>query len=168
MEKKEKVIVYNDNDRAIVGALKGTDGMTLAELSAATGLELKPGNIRGSINKGLVEVIGEKDIERDALRNVSTYSLITAEVMTNGEGDKAKPYSYSETETAILNALNGAEAPMTLAEISTKVGKTLVSGNINGLVTKGNVRNDGKIKVSVKVPDTVKVYGFLADIPTEA
>ena len=168
MEKKEKVIVYNDNDRAIVSALKGTDGMTLAELSAATGLELKPGNIRGAINKGLVEVIGERDIERDGLRNVSTYSLITKDVMTNGEGDKAKPYSYSETETAILAALDGAEAPMTLAELSAKVGKTLVSGNINGLVTKGNVRNDGKVKVAVKLPDTVKVYGFLADIPTEA
>lgn len=51
-----------------------------------------------------------------------------------------KKLTINETEQAILNVLANATEPMTLAEISEQVGKKLVSGNINALLTsKGKV-----------------------------
>lgn len=51
-----------------------------------------------------------------------------------------KKLTINETEQAILNALENANEPLTLAEISEIVGKKLVSGNINALLTsKGKV-----------------------------
>lgn len=164
---KEKKVIYNDNDRAIVAALSASDrALTLAELSEATGLNLKPGNITAARNKLLVIVAGEVEPERMGKRLVSTYTLISKDVNSDKNG---KPYGYSETETAIMNALDGAESPMTLAEISEKIGAPLTSGNINALVrNKGNVAMAGKIEVIVKVkPSPVKTYTVAEQLPED-
>ena len=56
MSKTAKPIAYNDNDRAIVKALKGTDGMTIAEINKATGHTFVSGNIVSAM-KNCYEVV---------------------------------------------------------------------------------------------------------------
>lgn len=165
---KETKIVYNEKDRAIVNALKEAGKeMTLAELCEATGMDLKPGNITGTVGKGLIEVAGKREIERDGKRKAATYVLVTADATVKSEKEDKKVMNvYSETETAILNALTNE--PQTLAQLSEKLGKTLVSGNINGLVKKGNVAKGEDITITVKVPAEVNTYAFVKDIPADA
>ena len=68
MPKTAKQVTYNDNDRAIVNALKGTEGLTLTEINEATGLSLVSGNIVSAMKKGLITASGEKEVERLVIR----------------------------------------------------------------------------------------------------
>lgn len=90
---------------------------------------------------------------------------------------KTKTITYTDTEKSIINALVGVDQPLTLAEISARVGHPLSSGNINALVTtKGNIaKGDDRV---TKCPccgakRTVKTYylvkgldGTPVDAPT--
>ena len=74
-----------------------------------------------------------------------------------------KKINYNETELAILkvvqeNEENGGE-PMTLAEISEKVGKKLVSGNINALLTsKGRLVKGEDKEITYQAKKKVATY----------
>ena len=57
MSKQPKPVTYNDNDRAIVNALRDSEGMTLAELNEATGLHLVSGNLVSAMKKENNELI---------------------------------------------------------------------------------------------------------------
>lgn len=165
---KETKIVYNEKDRAIVSALKESgSAMTLSELCEATGMEIKAGNINGTVGKGLIAAGEKREIERNGKRNVATYVLVNAEPTVKSEKDgKTVMNAYSDTEKAILGALSNE--PQTLAQLSEKLGKTLVSGNINGLVKKGNVAKGEDVTITVKVPAEVNTYVFVKDIPADA
>lgn len=163
---KEKI--FTKNDVAIVNALKvAPEGLTLAEISAATGLEIKPGHVVGAFKKGLIEVIGEREVERAGKRKVATYKLVTADALTNAEG---KTYNYTDNEKALMAVAATMEGEFTLAELATAMNKErLTSGSTNGLVKKGNIvrcENDRTIEVTVKA--SVNVYGFVKDIPADA
>ena len=160
--------IYSKNDVAIVNALKGAeDGLTLAEINAKTGLNLKPGNITGTSRKGLIEVIGERDSFRPSKRKVSLYTFVTAEPLKNDEG---KVYNYTDNEKLVLNAAATFEGPFSLADLAVVMNKErMSSGSINGLVKKHNIL---KTEVMREVPTTVKkpvnVYAFVKDIPADA
>ena len=163
MAEKVKKVNYTDNDRAIVAALKDSEPMTMAQLAEATGIALKSGHIVGAMNKGLIQVAGEAEVQRPVSRKVSTYVFVTNELQTRKDG---KPYSYSGGETAILNVLANASAPLTLAQIAAELGvEKLSSGSINGLMKKGNVEKGEQVVVSTFAKSKVKTYAFLADIP---
>ena len=66
--------------------------------------------------------------------------------------------NYTETETAILAIMKDADEPMTLAQISEAMGRSLISGNINGLVTKGNVSIAGEVEVPCMSKKKVSQY----------
>lgn len=162
MANKPTQIVYTDNDRAIVNALRDSEGMTLAELNTATGLELKPGHIVSAMKKGLIAAISEREIMRPSTRKVSTYHFITADVLSNGD----KPFNYTDGEKAVLNAAGSLEGNFTLAQLATAMGlERITSGSINGLVKKGNIGKGDQVDVDCFVKSSVKVYGFVADIP---
>ena len=78
MPKTAKPVTYNDNDRAIVNALKGTEGLTLTEINEATGLSLVSGNIVSAMKKCLIAASVEKEVERPVIRPVSTYAYVTS------------------------------------------------------------------------------------------
>ena len=163
-----KQTVFTKVDKAIVEALKVTpEGLTLAELNEATGLEVKSGHVVGATKKVLIEVIGEREIQRPAKRKVSTYVFVTADALLNAEG---KAFNYTDNEKALLAAASGIEGDFTLAELAIVMNKErLTSGSINGLVKKGNItkgENDRTIDVMTKV--SVNVYGFVKDIPADA
>ena len=163
MSKTAKPIAYNDNDRAIVKALKGTDGMTIAEINKATGHTFVSGNIVSAMKKGLIEKTGEKEILRPTTRTVSTYIFVTKDIRKDENG---KSFNYTENESKILEAAASIESPFTLAELATAMGlEKLSSGSINGLVKKGNFsKGEGK-EIEAFAKSTVGVYSFVKDIP---
>lgn len=70
-----------------------------------------------------------------------------------------KKLTINETEQAILNALESAKEPLTLAEISEIVGKKLVSGNINALLTsKGKVVKGEDKEITYQAKKKVATY----------
>ena len=157
--------VYTENDRAIVNALKGTDGMTLAEINA-TGLEIKSGHIVSAMKKGLIASIGEREVTRPSTRKVSTYNFVTADAQVRENG---KPFDYTEGESKVLAAAANIDSPFTLADLAKAMGvEKLSSGSINSLVRKGNITKGDQVEVPAIAKSTVKVYGFVADIPADA
>lgn len=165
MPKTAKPVTYNDNDRAIVNALKGTEGLTLAEINAAAGLEkpLVSGNIVSAMKKGLIVASGEREIERPVIRPVGTYRYVTDEVLMGANG---KPFNYTDGEKVILAAAKGIDGEFTLSDLASAMGLEKVhSGSINGLVKKGNIEKAGSRDVESYSKTSVKVYSFVRDIP---
>lgn len=165
---KPKTIVYNDNDRAIVAALKEAgEPLTLAEIGAAVGREIKPGTLTATKNKGLIAVAPEKKpVMRKANRPVNRYAFVTDEALVSPKG-KAKNYTDSEKE--ILAILKNAAEPMTLAAIATARGLDKIgAGAVSGLTKAGNIKIVDKIKVEVEVEDEVNAYVYVMDVPVAA
>jgi len=161
MSTKERKIVYSDNDRAIVNALRNSEeGMTLAELKDATHIDLKPGHVVSAIRKGLIASIGEREVLRPATREVSTYVYVNS--------DLAEKANRTEGETAILSAAAKMDGPFTLAELASAMKlEKLSSGSINGLVKKGNIAKGDMREIETTSKSKVKVYGFVSEIPAE-
>ena len=154
---QSKIIVWNDAAKAIVKTLAESDRpLTLAEINSISGVEVLPGNITGLVKKGVILNVGKVDAAVPSKRKVSLYAFVTAEPQTNPANGKI--CNYTETETAILATMKDADEPMTLAQISEAMGRTLISGNINGLVTKGNVSIAGEVEVPCMSKKKVSQY----------
>ena len=152
-----KTTTWNDAAKAIVKTLADSDKpLTLAEINAVSGVEVLPGNITGLVKKGVIINVGKTVIAVPSKRKVSLYAFVTAEPQTNPANGKI--CNYTETETAILAAIKDADEPMTLAQISEVMGRTLISGNINGLVTKGNIAIAGEVEVPCMSKKKVSQY----------
>lgn len=143
---KQKVIVWSDAAKAVVKTLAESDkSLTLAEINAVSGVKVVAGNITSLIRQGIILNVGTTSVAVPSKRKVNTYTLITADPQTNPANGKI--CNYTDTEKAILAIIKDADAPMTLAQISEAMDRTLISGNINGLVTKGNVAIAGEVEV---------------------
>ena len=154
---KPKNIVWNDAAKAIVKTLAESDKpLTLAEINAISEVKILPGNITGLIKKGVILNVGKTDALVPSKRKVSLYAFVTAEPQTNPANGKI--CNYTDTERAILATIKDADEPMTLAQISEAMGRTLISGNINGLVTKGNVSMAGEVEVPCMSKKKVSQY----------
>lgn len=154
---KPKTITWNDAAKAIVKTLAESDKpLTLAEINAISEVKILPGNITGLIKKGVILNVGKTDALVPSKRKVSLYAFVTAEPQTNPANGKI--CNYTETESAILATIKDADEPMTLAQISEAMGRTLISGNINGLVTKGNVAIAGEVEVPCMSKKKVSKY----------
>ena len=135
---KPKTITWNDAAKAIVKTLAESDKpLTLAEINAISGVKVVAGNITSLVRQGII-------------LNVGTTSVAVP--------SKRKICNYTDTERAILATIKDADAPMTLAQISEAMGRTLISGNINGLVTKGNVSMAGEVEVPCMSKKKVSQY----------
>ena len=143
---KQKVIVWSDAAKAVVKTLAESDKpLTLAEINAVSRVKVVAGNITSLIRQGIILNVGTTSVAVPSKRKVNTYTLITADPQTNPANGKI--CNYTDTEKAILATIKDADAPMTLAQISEAMDRTLISGNINGLVTKGNVAMAGEVEV---------------------
>lgn len=154
---KNQTNTWNDAAKAIVKTLADSDKpLTLAEINSISGVEVLPGNITGLVKKGVILNVGKTVVAMPSKRKVSLYTFVTAEPQTNPANGKI--CNYTETETAILAAIKDADEPMTLAQISEAMGRTLISGNINGLVTKGNIAIAGEVEVPCMSKKKVSLY----------
>lgn len=159
-------IVYTANDRAIVDALRGSEGMTLSQLCEATGLDLKPGHIVSAMKKGLIAATGEVEVKRPGHREIGTYGFVTSEPLSDADG---KAYNYTDGEKNVLSAAASIDGYFTLADLAKAMGvEKVYSGSINGLVKKGNIARGEKVQVETFTIGTNKVYSFVADIPADA
>lgn len=165
---KAKQIIYTENDRAIVDALKNApEGLTLAELKETTDLDLKSGHLVSAKNKGLIATAGQIEIISPSKRSVSTYTYVSSDVAQDAKG---KPYNYSDNETAILAAAAKMEGFFTLAELAVAMGVEKVQpGSVNSLVNpKGNLEKGDQVEIPAVKKSKVNVYVFVKDIPTDA
>ena len=155
---KPKTITWNDAAKAIVKTLAESDKpLTLAEINAISGVKVVAGNITSLVRQGVILNVGTTSVAVPAKRKVNTYAFITAEPQTNPANGKI--CNYTDTERVILATIKDADAPMTLAQISEAMGRTLISGNINGLVTKGNVSMAGEVEVPCILNKKFSQYG---------
>lgn len=161
----EKKITYTDNDRAIVDALRNApEGLTIAEVNEATGLNIQPGSFTSAKNKGLITVAPEKRVVMGiAKRPTTVYHFVTADVLSGPKG----AYNYTDKEQALLSAASQFEDSFMLFELADAMGlEKLSSGSINGLVKKGNIsKEDEKVIREVPKANSVNVYLFCHDIP---
>lgn len=166
MSQKERKVTYTDNDRAIVNALRDSEGLTLAELRDVTGIDLKPGHVVSAMKKGLIASIGEREVFRPSTREVSTYIYVNSDIAKNAKGQAC---NYSENESTVLKAAASFDGAFTLAELASAMGvEKLSSGSINGLVKKGNIAKGDMREIETTSKSKVKVYGFVSEIPEVA
>lgn len=72
---------------------------------------------------------------------------------------KEKQITYTENDYAIVNALKGAESPMTLVQIKEATGlSNLVAGHMVSAMRKGLIAKEGN--VTVEKDGTRKVYTY--------
>ena len=87
---------------------------------------------------------------------------------------KENKTNYTENDRAIVNALKGAESPMTLAQINEAIGFTvtglkLVAGNIVSAMRKGLIAKAGEVDVEKEGTRKVYTYNFVSgDVMTKA
>ena len=152
-----KTTAWNDAAKAIVKTLAESDKpLTLAEINAISGVKVVAGNITSLVRQGVILNVGTTSVAVPSKRKVNTYAFITAEPQTNPANGKI--CNYTDTETAILATMKDADEPMTLAQISEAMCRTLISGNINGLVTKGNVSIADEVEVPCMSKKKVSQY----------
>ena len=75
---------------------------------------------------------------------------------------KEKQTNYTENDRAIVNALKGAEGPMTLAQINKATGLKLVAGNIVSAMRKGLIVKAGEVDVEKEGTRKVFTYNFVS------
>ena len=160
----KKTIVYTDNERAIVKALKNAgDAMSIEAIKQATGLDIKPGHVVSAMRKGLIAKTGTVEVSRPSVRSVNTYSFVSDDIMSRENG---KPFNYTDGEKAILAVAGKLNKSFTLAELAEAMGvEKLSSGSINGLVKKGNFAKAEPVEIQGVSVSEVGAYSFLADIP---
>ena len=156
---------FTKMNQIIVDILKQyPDGLTLAEISEKTGVEVKSGHMKSTGDKGLIEVIGEREVEKISKGKRTVYRAVSFEPQLKD----GKQVNYTDSEKQILEAIKGFEGDFTLADIGNALNRKLTSGHVSGLEKKGNIEKNGEIQVPVKVKRSVNVYGFVADIPSDA
>ena len=83
---------------------------------------------------------------------------------------KENKINYTENDRAIVNALKGAEGPMTLAQINETTNLVkLVAGNIVSAMRKGLIAKVGEVDVEKEGTRKVYTYNFVSgDVMTKA
>ena len=82
---------------------------------------------------------------------------------------KEKKINYTENDRAIVNALKGAEGPMTLAQINKATGLKLVAGNTVSAMRKGLIVKAGEVDVEKEGNRKVFTYNFVSgEVMTKA
>lgn len=161
---KEKVITYSETDRAIVGALNGSEGMTFAALKDVTGMNLVAGHISSALRKHLIKKVGSVEIQRPVTRTVSTYCYSDSDIKEN---EKGKAYNYTDGEREVLDAASKVDGEFTLAQLASAMGlEKLSSGRINSLVKKGNITKGNGAEVESFSKSEVGVYA-IDSIPSD-
>ena len=158
----EKKITYTKTAVAVINVLKeASDGLTLSEISAATGLDVKSGTVVALVKRGNVAVIGSREIERPTIKKINSYTYVGVAADTD--------VKLTETEQKVLPLVKELPAGFVLADLAKAMGKDkITSGYINGLVKKGFIEKAGVIEVPTTTKSEVNVYGFVADIPADA
>lgn len=163
MADKVSKFTPNDNDRLIVSALKGTDGLTIAEVNEKLGSSLLPVHFNHAAKGGYIEKIGAREVIKARPREVGLYSYIGDEIALDSKGN---PCNYSDTQKAILAAAATIDGEFTLAQLAEVMGVEKVApGSVTSLVNRGNLaKSENKATVMSETKSEVAVWGYLKDV----
>lgn len=162
MADKVSKFTVNDNDRLIVSALKGTDGLTISEVNEKLGSSLLPVHFNHAKTGGFIEVIGKKEVVKYRPAQVGQYSYSNSEIALDAKGN---PCSYSDAQMAILSAASKMDGEFTLAELAEAMGVEKVApGSITSLVNRGNLsKSEEKRTISRPSVSEVSIWGYIKD-----
>ena len=174
MAEKQSKFTVNDNDRLIVSALRGTDGLTIAEVNEKLGSALLPIHFNHAKTGGLpihfnhaktggfIEAVGQKEIVKQRPSKVCVYYYINSDIATDAKGN---PCNYSDSQNAILAAAAGMEGDFILSELADAMGiEKVAPGSVTSLVNRGNLgKREEKREVFHDATSTVTVWGYLKD-----
>lgn len=149
----------NANRVAILNALRGANKpLTLAEISAIVGFEVKSGSTNSLVSAGYIVKAGKVEVAKKVKSKVAVYAL--------GETDiKSTKLKADEKRTAILNALKDGEG--TLAELSERVGFEIKTGTTNAMLTAGVIAKVGTREIIKDGKAKVETYTFGAEPTAE-
>lgn len=141
----------NEKQQLFIKTLKGSDGMTLKQASAAAGIDFATGTINPLVTKGLVVIAGEADGKGTKKVSYKVYGFVS---------DKAPDGNWSpnEKQVAFLKVLKENPDGLTLKQASVAAGIEFATGTINSLTTKGLVQIVGETEMVVETKRKVKVY----------
>lgn len=88
---------------------------------------------------------------------------IMSEKITKTKVNKPKTITYNEKDYAIVNALKGANTPLTRKEIGELAGMDIAAGTLTSCVNKGLIAVAGKKEVLRPVPRKVNGYVYITD-----
>lgn len=132
-----KTKTLNAKQLAVINALRTADkAMTLAEISAVIGEDVKSGTTNTLVASGYIVKAGKVEVEKLVKSKVNVYGLGSVDI-------NSTKLKVTENRVAIIDALR--DGNYTLAELSTKIGIDVKSGTTNALVTAGVI-----VKVDVK------------------
>ncbi len=162
MAEKQSKFTVNDNDRLIVSALKGTDGLTIAEVNEKLGSSLLPIHFNHAKTGGFIEAVGQKEIIKQRPSQVCVYYYLNSDIATDAKGN---PCNYSDSQNAILAAAAGMEGDFILSELADAMGiEKVAPGSVTSLVNRGNLgKREEKRTVFHDAPSTVTVWGYVKD-----
>ena len=160
---KESKFTPNDNDRLIVSALKGTDGLTIAEVNEKLGSSLLPVHFNNAAKGEFIAPLYKREIIKERPSQVGLYGYVNSDVATN---DKGEPCNYSDAQNAILAAAAGIDGYFTLAQLAEVMGiEKVAPGSVTSLVNRGNLcKSDEKATVMRPVKSEATVWGYLKDV----
>ncbi len=163
MSEKISKFTPNENDRLIVSALKGTDGLTIAEVNEKLGSSLLPVHFNHAVKGGYIEKIGSREVIKARPREVGLYSYIDSHIASDAKGN---PCTYSDAQKAILEAASGMDGEFTLAQLAEVMGiEKVAPGSVTSLVNRGNLaKSELKATVMSETKSEVAVWGFCKDV----
>lgn len=145
-----KNLVMNETRKAVIEVLRNANApMTLAEIGAAIGVDLKTGTTNAMLTAGVIVKAGETKVAATGTSPRATYTF-------NCMPSENSKFVMTPERTAIAAALEGKT--MTLAQVSEIVGFEVKSGSINAMVSAGVVAKVGEVKVTVPRSKTVATY----------
>lgn len=146
-------IKMNDTRKAVLDVLANAEApMTLAEISAAAGMDVKTGSINALVTAGVINKAGTKSMPKVVKAKVGTYRL------GSRVASEIKDFKMTDVRKAVLDTLTNATDSMTLAEISEAVGAEVKSGTVNALVSLDLVEKGADKTVERMGKSTVNTY----------
>lgn len=160
MTKTIKNVVMNETRKAVIKTLKAsTEPLTLAEISTKIGKKVASGSTNAMVAVGMIKVVGQKEVITYRPKPVNTYKL-GATALKDCKGVKE-----SELRCAIVKCLGDSAEPLTMEEISAKIGKKVAPGTVNPMTEANILAIAGKKNVMRPTKANKDIY-VLGEVPT--
>lgn len=163
MAEKVSKFTANDNDRLIVDALRGTEGLTIAEVNEKLGSTLLPVHFNHAMKGGFIEKLGTREVIKERPSQVGLYCYINSDIANDAKGN---PCNYSDSQNAILAAASGIDGYFTLAQLAEVMGiEKVAPGSVTSLVRRGNLgKSEDKATVMHATKSEVAIWGYVKDV----
>lgn len=158
--KEVKNLVMNDKRKEIIKVLKTAEnnkGLTLDEISEKVGFKVMTGTTNPMKEVGLLKVTETTTKATKVKRPVYTYKVVS-DKPTN-----EKKVVLNDNRKKVIETLKGSPKPLTMDELTEKVGFKVSSGFFNPLIACGMVEKAGTIYKVTTNPKGRPVSRYVLD-----